>query len=83
MYIFFFHISLSIYIYTHIHTHAYIEARLGASRLPAAAPAVPVSAASATVSPATNIVDFGGFDSSIILIQRGGIPRSIGSCWKV
>ena len=26
----------------------------------------------------TNIVDFGGFDSSIILILRGGIPRPIG-----
>ena len=26
----------------------------------------------------TNIVDFRGFDSSIILIQRGGIPRFIG-----
>ena len=25
-----------------------------------------------------NIVDFGGFDSSIILILRGGIPRPIG-----
>ena len=25
----------------------------------------------------TNIVDFRGFDSSIILIQRGGIPRPI------
>ena len=25
-----------------------------------------------------NIVDFGGFDSSIILIQRGGIPRPVG-----
>ena len=25
----------------------------------------------------TNIVDFGGFDSSIILILRGGIPRPI------
>ena len=26
----------------------------------------------------TNIVDFRGFDSSIILIERGGIPKSIG-----
>ena len=27
----------------------------------------------------TNIVDFRGFDSSIILIQRGGIIMSIGN----
>ena len=27
----------------------------------------------------TNIMDFRGFDSSIILIIRGGIPRSIGN----
>ena len=26
----------------------------------------------------TNIVDFRGFDSSTILISRGGIPRPIG-----
>ena len=26
----------------------------------------------------TNIVDFRGFDSSVILILRGGIPRPIG-----
>ena len=26
----------------------------------------------------TNIVDFGGLDSSTILILRGGIPRPIG-----
>ena len=26
----------------------------------------------------TNIVDFGGFDSSTILVYRGGIPRPIG-----
>ena len=26
----------------------------------------------------TNIVDFRGFDSSTILIQKGGIPTSIG-----
>ena len=31
-----------------------------------------------TANPPTNIVDFGGFDSSIILISRGGIPRPIG-----
>ena len=29
-------------------------------------------------NPPTNIVDFSGFDSSIILIVRGGIPRTIG-----
>ena len=28
----------------------------------------------------TNIVDFRGFDSSIIFIERGGIPTSIGKC---
>ena len=27
----------------------------------------------------TNIVDFGGFDSSIILIKRGGILMSMGN----
>ena len=32
-----------------------------------------------TADPSTNIVDFRGFDSSIILIQRGGIPRPIGN----
>ena len=26
----------------------------------------------------TNIVDFRGFDSSTILISRGGIPRPVG-----
>ena len=31
-----------------------------------------------TPSPPTNIADFGGFDSSTILILRGGIPRPIG-----
>ena len=31
-----------------------------------------------TANPPTNIVDFRGFDSSIILILRGGIPRPIG-----
>ena len=31
-----------------------------------------------TPNPPTNIVDFRGFDSSIILISRGGIPRPIG-----
>ena len=33
---------------------------------------------SRTANLPTNIVDFGGFDSSIILIIRGGIPRPIG-----
>ena len=28
----------------------------------------------------TNIVEFKGFDSSIIFIEMGGIPRSIGNC---
>ena len=27
----------------------------------------------------TNITDFGGFDSSIILMLRGGIPRPVGN----
>ena len=31
-----------------------------------------------TPNPPTNIVDFRGFDSSIILIIRGGIPRPLG-----
>ena len=31
-----------------------------------------------TPNPPTNIVDFGGFDSSTILILRGGILMSIG-----
>ena len=31
-----------------------------------------------TANPPTNIVDFRGFDSSIILIWRGGILVSIG-----
>ena len=31
-----------------------------------------------TADPPTNIVDFGGFDSSTILILRGGILMSIG-----
>ena len=31
-----------------------------------------------TPNPPTNIADFRGFDSSIILIERGGIPRFIG-----
>ena len=37
-------------------------------------------AATATApNPPTNIVEFEGLDSSIILILRGGIPRSIGN----
>ena len=32
-----------------------------------------------TPSSPTNIVDLRGFDSSIILISRGGIPRPIGN----
>ena len=32
-----------------------------------------------TANPRTNIVDFRGFDSRIILILRGGIPRPIGN----
>ena len=36
------------------------------------------SASYNTANLPTNIVDFGGFDSSIILIQRGGIPRPLG-----
>ena len=31
----------------------------------------------------TNIVGFGRFDSSTILIPRGGIPMPIGISWKV
>ena len=31
-----------------------------------------------TANPPTNIADFRGFDSSVILILRGGIPRPIG-----
>ena len=33
---------------------------------------------SPTANPRTNIVDFGGFDSSTILNLRGGIPRLVG-----
>ena len=33
----------------------------------------------ATPNPPTNIVDFSGFDSSIMLIYRGRIPRHIGN----
>ena len=32
-----------------------------------------------TANPRTNIMDFRGYDSSIILIVRGGIPRPTGS----
>ena len=32
----------------------------------------------ATANPPTNMVDFRGFDSSVILLRRGGIPRPIG-----
>ena len=32
-----------------------------------------------TANTPTNIVDFRGFDSSVILILRGGIPRFIGN----
>ena len=34
--------------------------------------------ADVTANPPTNIVEFRGFDSSVILIVRGGIPRPIG-----
>ena len=37
-----------------------------------------ISNSSSTPNLPTNIVDFRGFDSSIILILRGGIPRPIG-----
>ena len=40
---------------------------------------VVAEAAGCTPNLPTNIVDFGGFDSSIIFISRGGIPRSTGN----
>ena len=39
---------------------------------------LPFGIASNTANLCTNIIDFGGFDSSIILILRGGILMSIG-----
>ena len=39
--------------------------------------------AAVAANPRANIVDFGGFDSGIILILRGGIPRHIGDFLEV
>ena len=41
-----------------------------------------ISATNPTPNLPTNIVDFRGFDSSIILILRGGFPRPIGYSQK-
>ena len=54
-----------IYICIHIYIYIYSFGRRAAVQL-------------RTPNPPTNIVDFRGFDSSIILIVRGGIPRPIG-----
>ena len=62
--------TLCIYIYMYIYIYIYICPRRRDVR--------PRELAS-TANPPTNIVDFSGFDSSIILVLRGGIPRSIGN----
>ena len=63
------YLSLSLYIYIHIYIHIQHNGAKGKFACqPRGTPNLP-----------TNIVDFGGFDSSIILILRGGIPRPMGN----
>ena len=51
--------------------------------LPAVARAAALRARTTTANLPTNIVGFGGFDSSIMSIVRGGIPRPIADSRKV
>ena len=72
-----------IYIYTHIHTY-YIHSQKGGSERGSRDPSPLPSGVSTgldvgrTANLCTNIMDFRGFDSSIILILRGGVLMSIG-----
>ena len=59
------HIHAYTCIYTQIYTHIHTRARFPEGGL-------------ATANLPTKIVDFRGFDSSVILILRGGILMSIG-----
>ena len=60
------------YIYIYIHIH------LG-SRDPAAGHVHGLQGPASTANLRTEMLDFGGFDSSIILTLRGGIPRPLGN----
>ena len=68
------------YIYIYIYICSYKQTEPGAGRRPLRGPPreVPPLAHAAPNLP-TNIVDFRGFDSSTILILRGGIPRPLGN----
>ena len=66
-----------IYIYIYIYICARSERARLARRFAARAP--PVRSSRPTSNLPTNIVDFRGFDSSIILISRGGISRPVGN----
>ena len=72
------YIYIYIYVYVYINIYIYIYYVL----YPAAyAPGVNlprVSSFGPTPNLPTNIVEFGGLDSSTISILRGGIPRPIG-----
>ena len=56
------HTQVCIYIYIYIYMYTHILCGSGESKL-------------STANPRTKIMDFGGFDSSMILIVRGGILR--------
>ena len=70
------YLSLSLYIHIYIHIHTY---PVRSSRLRRRPPCQIRRGVTRCTTPnlPTNIVDFGGFDSSIILILRGGILRPI------
>ena len=83
-------IYIYIYIYIHLFPHssralaANLEGATSANRLAASRRRVRRCVDAASLSQVrtpnlpTNMVDFTGFDSSTILILRGGIPRRIG-----
>ena len=63
---------MCIYIYIYIYTHMYIY-KIDIHTYTHIHTYIYI-----TANPRTNIVDFGGFDSSTTLILRGGIPRPTG-----
>ena len=81
------HTYMYVYVYIYIYTclyvciYIYIYIYMYARPQPASdeKSLAPVSQLMGTANLRTNIMDFRGFDSSLILILRGGIPRPIGN----
>ena len=71
-------IYMCIYIYIYIYIYRALRASPCALACPCVSLHVPIRGEEHTANPPTNVVDFRGFDSSLILIQRGGILMSIG-----